>query len=597
MGGRGRGGRPKKDPSETYKGKRLLKAQQKAAEKERKAQEKQERRELWGRGLCKGPDGRIGTFSQIGKEQGSKAWNEASETEKEQRKEAGRQAFDQASVAEQNDMIAAGRNAFQQATEAEQEHIIEAGASAWNDASKADQEQRMQAGREAWETLDDEEREVVKGCQDRGREVANSNRREKAYEKYNTPGTPPLIPDHQVWKCEGFSGTPPCQLDCVRKMNLLSFVMISDFEVLQWLSRHQLMDHECHRSDCDGEGYPVALGNQVGLKCEDCGFISVGGLRGFWSKGRLGITKMVLVVYAVVTGLSYSHLVKHIGVKINKNTWTRYVKDVGMVCAEQLERNRRDPENKYKLAQWDETAFGKRKYERGPRVRQRGVQWGLTVVEVDPLTNKTLSVDLQFLPYNRRDSNNITPLIVQRMEPGGTIVTDMWRSYPAAAEAAGVKHLTVNHSKEFKNPETGACTNNCEGIHAVIKKDAHQQFGRLPYLTSRGETYYLDLLVFRANARLYNVNLFQAFCNTLYFWTNEPLEGWSHIIPVFEEDEDHQEEEDNTEDVVDEDPGAEWFIDANDVEDEDIVDDRDYEESDYKRLGAGEMEDEDFVER
>ena len=219
------------------------------------------------------------------------------------------------------------------------------------------------------------------------------------------------------------------------------------------------------------------------------------------------------------------------------------------------------------------------------------------MVEVDPLTNKTLSVDLQFLPYNRRDSNNITPLIVQRMEPGGTIVTDMWRSYIAAAEAAGVKHLTVNHSKEFKNPETGACTNNCEGIHAVIKKDAHQQFGRLPYLTSRGETYYLDLLVFRANARLYNVNLFQAFCNTLYFWTNEPLEGWSHIIPVFEEDEDHQEEEDNTEDVVDEDPGAEWFIDANDVEDEDIVDDRDYEESDYKRLGAGEMEDEDFVER
>ena len=96
-----------------------------------------------------------------------------------------------------------------------------------------------------------------------------------------------------------------------------------------------------------------------------------------------------------------------------------------MVCAEQLERNRRDPENKYKLAQWDETAFGKRKYERGSRVRQRGVQWGLTVVEVDPLTNKTLSVDLQFLPYNRRDSNNITPLIVQRMEPGGTIVTDV----------------------------------------------------------------------------------------------------------------------------------------------------------------------------
>ena len=50
------------------------------------------------------------------------------------------------------------------------------------------------------------------------------------------------------------------------------------------------------------------------------------------------------------------------------------------------------------------------------------------------------------------------------------MVTDSWGAYPGAAEAAGVSHLTVNHKKEFKNPITGACTNNCEGIHSVIKK-------------------------------------------------------------------------------------------------------------------------------
>ena len=105
----------------------------------------------------------------------------------------------------------------------------------------------------------------------------------------------------------------------------------------------------------------------------ECGFLSVGGLRGFWSRGKLGVTKMLLVVYAIVSGLSYTHLVEQLGIYINKNTWSQYVKDVGIFCGEDLERNRRDPKNQYSNAQWDETAFGKRKYQRGRRVRKHGV--------------------------------------------------------------------------------------------------------------------------------------------------------------------------------------------------------------------------------
>ena len=50
------------------------------------------------------------------------------------------------------------------------------------------------------------------------------------------------------------------------------------------------------------------------------------------------------------------------GFKISSGTWTRYVKNVGMVLSEELERERRDPDNKYRLSQGDETAMGKRKY-------------------------------------------------------------------------------------------------------------------------------------------------------------------------------------------------------------------------------------------
>ena len=49
-------------------------------------------------------------------------------------------------------------------------------------------------------------------------------------------------------------------------------------------------------------------------------------------------------------------------IKVSPGTWTSYVKDVGMVFSEELER--RDPANKYWLAQWDESAVGKRKYDK-----------------------------------------------------------------------------------------------------------------------------------------------------------------------------------------------------------------------------------------
>ena len=94
-----------------------------------------------------------------------------------------------------------------------------------------------------------------------------------------------------------------------------------------------------------------------------------------------------------------------------------------------------------------------RKYHRGKRVRKAGVRWGLTGVEVDKETGKTLMVDLQLLPYNRRDEATISPRIVQRIQRGGTITTDSWKAYPGSARAAGVDHLIVKHSEGFKGPD------------------------------------------------------------------------------------------------------------------------------------------------
>lgn len=113
------------------------------------------------------------------------------------------------------------------------------------------------------------------------------------------------------------------------------------------------------------------------------------------------------------------------------------------------------------------------------------------------------------------------------------------------------------------------------GIHGVIKRDAHQQFGRLPYLTSKGETYYLDLLVWRANRRLEKMPFFYSFSKDLWNWTHHGLEDWAHIIPPFEEDVLDDEEHDDKDDGEDEDVNDDaWFIPADKVLDED--DDEDF---------------------
>ena len=252
-------------------------------------------------------------------------------------------------------------------------------------------------------------------------------------------------------------------------------------------------------------------------------------------------------------------------------SWTRYIKDVGLVCAEVMERDRRDPANQYSNAQADESAMGARKYWRGKRVRKLGVQWALTCVDVDPHDGHTIAVDIQFLPYNKRNTETILPKLVQRLKPGGTLTTDCWKAYPACARAAGVTHLTVNHSEHFKDPETGVHTNNVEGIHGVIKKYARAQFGRLPNLSSSGFTNYLDLLVWKANVKMAKVPLFSQWCRNLWMWTKHPLENFDHTIPVWQDVDDDDDDDDCQDGDIDGHAGDHvdddgWFLGDDDVD-------------------------------
>ena len=286
---------------------------------------------------------------------GTSAWATASPEEQDRRRNIGREVFANLTSEKQQAIIHAGIVASRENAERRTEEDIE---------FMRDQ------GRFPFAKKTPQEMERISSLQNAGLKRGHERMTAAAEERYLVEGAPKIAPDHKVWDCKGL-----CKFQCCISLTLIDFVGVSDLKILTWLHNHNLQDRECNRGEegpdgvrsiqrnCSGHCRPVSLlaGRGLGMKCDKCHYMHKGGLRGFWSMGKLGPCRMVAVVFAIITGVSYKSL-RSMGIKVARGTWTRYVKDCGMVLSESMERNRR--EEKYWMAQWDEVAIGKRKNHR-----------------------------------------------------------------------------------------------------------------------------------------------------------------------------------------------------------------------------------------
>ena len=64
-----------------------------------------------------------------------------------------------------------------------------------------------------------------------------------------------------------------------------------------------------------------------------------------------------------------------------------------------------------------------------------------------------------------RTQKTLIPLIKKYIAPGTLIISDKWKAYNKISQLNDCfyRHLTVNHSKEFKDKKTGTCTNTIKG--------------------------------------------------------------------------------------------------------------------------------------
>uniref|UniRef100_A0A914DN83 ISXO2-like transposase domain-containing protein n=1 Tax=Acrobeloides nanus TaxID=290746 RepID=A0A914DN83_9BILA len=79
---------------------------------------------------------------------------------------------------------------------------------------------------------------------------------------------------------------------------------------------------------------------------------------------------------------------------------------------------------------------------------------------------------------NQRDAATLLPIIQDFVRHGTTIMSDLWRAYGGIqALPQGYQHLTVNHSVNFVDPDTGVHTQNIENTWMRFKKKLKKSHG------------------------------------------------------------------------------------------------------------------------
>lgn len=68
-----------------------------------------------------------------------------------------------------------------------------------------------------------------------------------------------------------------------------------------------------------------------------------------------------------------------------------------------------------------------------------------------------------------RDSEIIKNILENFVENVSIVLTDSWKAYDKACKELESGHQKVNHSKNFKDPETGIHTNTIEGCNNGLK--------------------------------------------------------------------------------------------------------------------------------
>ncbi|XP_028046186.2 uncharacterized protein LOC118644227 [Monomorium pharaonis] len=178
--------------------------------------------------------------------------------------------------------------------------------------------------------------------------------------------------------------------------------------------------------------------------------------------------------------------------------WFNFCREVCVFWAEKNSEKLGGPGH---IVEIDEAKLGTRKYNRGRLIKGH---WIFEGYEQD--TKKVFIV-----PVEDRSEKTLLACIKEWILPGTTIVSDCWKSYNCLNNE-DFQHLTVNHSYNFVDPDTGAHTQHIERVWREVR-------GNIPrYGTKEDHVlgYLCEFLFKRAHSRLERIETFFDIIGELY---------------------------------------------------------------------------------
>ena len=192
-----------------------------------------------------------------------------------------------------------------------------------------------------------------------------------------------------------------------------------------------------------------------------------------FADSKLTVQQIVSIFYHFVHRLSETQCAQYVCISSKSpKTLVKWYK----MCREVCNAWFWDPANTPKLGgfgtivEMDETYLpGQPKYHRGRRL---GTTWKPEDKWALGLTQRgSLDAIVKQVPFNRA-RHHLVPIIESHTLPGTIYCSDSWKGYvnlPQFVNLEDTSHFTVNHSKNYVDPETGAHTETIEGMWKHMK--------------------------------------------------------------------------------------------------------------------------------
>ena len=320
---------------------------------------------------------------------------------------------------------------------------------------------------------------------------------------------PPPQPFLDHFECQGCS-----TFLCLKQVTIWSFhPLYLDIWTL-WAAHHAVS--KC----CATPSLHVAKGTHIGkVRCSSCHHVWKRSIIPFFSGCHMSFGELVGILFCSLEApLKQSFLADIFTMsRQTVSQWQVFFCECAFALNSALLEITKPT---FRRVQVDETAFGKRKYNRGHRVRKNGIiwVWGGVGLSEDDVTQFFFA---EYVP--KRCTESVRGCMEKLIGPNvDMLISDCWGATIRAMRLywAGLRHEKVNHSKEFKN-RAGFHTNTIECHWKVLKDELKQRWCHAPH-----DTQLLDdkvqFCVFVINCRLLGLSPFVQYMHMLFSWQTQP---------------------------------------------------------------------------